>query len=470
MIAGERLLGGRPEPWPGCALAMAILLSGVAACSTAPPTWHQDVAPILANHCMSCHREGGIAPFSLTDFDSAKEQSHRMIDQIERGAMPPFSARDDADCTPRFGWVGDPRLSESEKVTLQQWIADGYLLGDLVKPPPIVAHDLANVSATLTPVEGWIASGARDQFICYLFDVGNTDMAWLSGIQVRPENAAVVHHALIYALGPDAAQPLVTDHGIGRPFECGGGLPADFQIHAWFPGNQPLQLPAGMAMPIVPNTKIAMQIHYHPHGVVYGVDRTALDLQFSSTPPEQLYVAVSFGNETMAPNLLPGPGDTQDGIPEFVVPKNVADHPEHMRIPVPAFGHGLRLVSVLPHMHLLGTRIAVTLERPRPRGHDPATECLSNAAWNFDWQRTYAFDAPFDHLPSIEEGDIFDIKCTWDNTIDNPFMQRMLAETNQVQPFDVSFGEQTTNEMCLTIVGLAQTAPRDLSWKASPRS
>lgn len=414
---------------------------------------------------MSCHRAGGIAPFALTDYDSAREQAQRMLDQIERGAMPPFSARTDDDCAPLYGWEGDPRLSGSEKATLQQWIADGYLLGDPARPPLIGYRNLTNVTTNLVPEEGWTASGQRDQFICYLFDVGNTEVAWLSGLQIQPQNAEIVHHALIYALGPETAEPLVADHGIGRPFECGGGLPADFQIHAWFPGNQPLQLPPGMAMPLVPDSMIAIQLHYHPHGGVYGLDRTSLDLQFSSRPPTHLYFAASFGNQIDAPYLLPGPGDTEEGVPEFVVPRNTPDHSEHMRIPVPNFEHGpdVRIVSVVPHMHLLGTGLALTLERNKPRGRTPKTECLSNTGWNFDWQRTYAYRAPFDHLPPIAAGDIIDIKCTWNNTFDNPFLQRLLTETNSGQPFDVRFGEQTTNEMCLTILGLAQPAPSDLS-------
>ena len=444
---------------------MAIVFLGAAACSVAPPTWHQDIAPILAGHCMSCHRAGGIAPFALTDYDSVREQAQRMLDQIEHGAMPPFSARTDDDCAPRYGWEGDPRLSESEKATLQQWIADGFLLGDPVKPPLIAYHNLASVSTSLVPEDGWTASGERDQFICYLFDVGNTDVAWLSGLQVQPENAEIVHHALIYAMGPEAAEPLIADHGIGRPFECGGGLPADLQIHAWFPGNQPLQLPQGMAMPLVPDSKIAIQLHYHPHGGVYGLDRTSLDLQLSSHPPTQLYFAASFGNEIEAPYLLPGPADTEEGVPEFVIPRNSPDHTEHMRIPVPNFDRGpdVRVISVVPHMHLIGTGLAVTLERDNPRGRTPKTECLSNTGWNFDWQRTYAYRAPFDRLPPIAAGDIVDIKCTWNNTLANPFLQRLLTETNSGQPFDVRFGEQTTNEMCLTILGIAYPAPADLS-------
>ena len=447
-------------------VGMATVLLAATACSTAaPPTWHQDIAPILAEHCMSCHRAGGIAPFALTDYDSAREQAQRMLDQIEHGAMPPFSARTTLDCAPRYGWEGDPRLSESEQATLRQWVADGFLLGDPVSPPPIAYHDLADVTTSLVPDVGWTASGERDQFICYLFDVGNTDVAWLSGLQVKPDNAELVHHALIYAMAPEAAAPLIADHGIGRPFECGGGLPADLQIHAWFPGNQPLQLPAGMAMPLVPDSKIAVQLHYHPHGGIYGLDRTALDIQLSAQPPTRLYFAASFGNQFEAPYLLPGPGDTQDGVPEFVVPRNSPDHTEHMRIPVPDFGRGpeVRVISVVPHMHLIGTGLALTLERDHPRGDTPKTECLSNTGWNFDWQRTYAYRAGFAQLPPIAAGDIVDIRCTWNNTFANPFLQRLLTETNSGQPFDVRFGEQTTNEMCLTILGLAQPAPDDLS-------
>ena len=98
---------------------------GLAACGTdeesdTPPdpvaraTWYQDVAPILANRCMTCHQDGGIAPFTLTEYESAVENSARMTHEIERGAMPPFDAREEADCTPRFGWVDDPRLTTLE--------------------------------------------------------------------------------------------------------------------------------------------------------------------------------------------------------------------------------------------------------------------------------------------------------------------------------------------------------------------
>jgi hypothetical protein len=117
----------------------------------------------------------------------------------------------------------------------------------------------------------------------------------------------------------------------------------------------------------------------------------------------------------------------------------------------------------MPHMHFIGTGLALRLERAKARGRDPKTECLSNTGWNFDWQRTYTYDASFDRLPSISGGDTLDLQCTWNNTLDNPFVQRLLRDSNTELPFDVRLGETTTNEMCLAILGLAHAAPRDLS-------
>jgi hypothetical protein len=139
-----------------------------------------------------------------------------------------------------------------------------------------------------------------------------------------------------------------------------------------------------------------------------------------------------------------------------------------MRIPLdPAiFGNlfdpanDVRLFSANPHMHLIGTKISSTIERPSARGTDPQSECLANGAWNFDWQRTYQYDAPIETLPSIQTGDIVEVKCSWDNTTANPFVQRMMTDANLTAPIDVTLGEQTTNEMCLEIFGL--TIPTEL--------
>jgi hypothetical protein len=436
--------------------------------TTARATWYQDVGPILSKHCMSCHQDGGIAPFPLTDVESARDHAGIAIDKIDKGLMPPFDAREetgDAGCTPRFNWVDDPRLTGDEKQKLRDWVSDGFALGveqAIPKPP---STSLPGVTRTVQPVTPFVAQGDRDQFTCFVLDPGATQLSWMTGLQVRPGNDKVVHHVVLSELqvGTELTQ-LVAAHGIGKPYNCDQmATPNQFVISIWTPGNQPMQTPADLAVPIFAGAKIVMQIHYHPAGVVNDPDVTAVDLRFSPTVPKKMYFITAFGNEAAAPNLLPDPDDT--GTPQFLIPKNSRDHVEHMTRTVPSLGGftDVRLYSANPHMHLVGTHITGKILRSAARGSEPQNECLANGGWNFDWQRTYIYDTPLDRLPSVQAGDVIDVTCHWNNTIQNPFVQRMLNDSHlPPSPVDISLGEQTTNEMCLEIFGLAVSVPAQL--------
>ena len=130
---------------------------------------------------------------------------------------------------------------------------------------------------------------------------------------------------------------------------------------------------------------------------------------------------------------------------------------------------GVTLYSANPHMHLIGTHISGKIERPAARGNDPQNECLANGNWNFDWQRTYIYDAPLDQLPSVQTGDVIDVQCHWNNTLDNPFVQRALADQGLNAPVDISLGEGgSTDEMCLEIFGIAVDAPPQPAARTAP--
>jgi hypothetical protein len=449
-----------------CVSSCLALALGLAACTDSPDrpaaraTWYQDVGPIVSRRCMSCHQDGGIAPFSLTDAGSVRAHAARAIDQIDRGEMPPWNADDAPDCAPRFGWVDDPRLTDGEKQALRDWISDGFALGVEQALPAPPSTDLPGVTTTMQPAVPFVTEGDRDQFTCFVLDPGATQLSWMTGMQVRPGNRKVVHHVVLTEVppGPELTE-LLAEHPLGTPYDCGGmATPGKFLLGIWTPGNQPMQTPPDLAVPIVAGARIVMQIHYHPAGAVNDPDVTAVDLRLSPTAPRKVYLITAFGNERTAPNLLPDPDDA--GPPQFLVPRNAADHVERMRRAVPELGglSDVRIYSVNPHMHLVGTHIAARIERPAARGGDPQSECLANGGWNFDWQRTYVYDAPLDDLPTLQTGDIVDVTCHWNNTIENPFVQRMLNDSHlPPQPIDLTLGEQTSNEMCVEIFGLAVT-------------
>ncbi len=471
-------------------LGLLVSLLGLIACGNdsettpaptpvARATWFEDVAPILAKHCMSCHTDGGIAPFPLTDYDSAVENALRMVDYIEKGLMPPFDAREEtgADgCTPRFGWVDDPRVSAADKNTINEWIADGYERGTQATIPAVPIVGLTGVTKTLAPTQGFTTSGTKDQFVCFVLDPGNTtaQVQWLTGLQVRPGNELVVHHAVITQVRnegptPGAADALVAQRGIGIPFACDDqATPGDFVVNIWTPGNQPMETSAEVAVPILPRSKFVMQIHYHPAGVTNDIDFTKIDLRISNVWPQKMYFVTAFGNAVAAPQLETGPGD--NGTPRFLIPANSAAHTERMSVTIPDLGdvQEVQLFSANPHMHLVGTHISSKVTRPAARGTQPKEECLANGGWNFDWQRTYVYDAPLAQLPTLAPGDRIEVSCTWNNTMANPFVQRMLHDAGlPMTPIDISLGEATTNEMCLEIFGILLDAPAQARLQSS---
>nr|HEX4317008.1 hypothetical protein [Kofleriaceae bacterium] len=425
-------------------------------------TWYQGAGPVVEKHCMECHQTGGIAPFSLTDYADATEYAQMMLVQVQAGAMPPFDAREQTDCTPRFGWKDDPRLTADEVATLQQWVADGMQEGTKVDLGMPSAPTLPNVTETVAPAVPFVASGDKDEFMCTILDPEAPQGAWLTGLQVRPGNPSVVHHVVLTELEAGSDQDaLVAAHGIGTPFNCDQqATPAGIVMNIWTPGNQPLETTDGeLAVPLTANAKIIMQIHYHPAGAVADPDTTSVDLRASTVWPKKMYFVGAFGNAAGAPELLPDPDDPTS-TPVFVIPANKPDHVEKMHFTVDLGTiPSVQVFSVNPHMHLLGTHINGKLTRPTARGADPAEECLANGDWNFDWQRTYIYDTALDTLPEIETGDQIDMECHWNNTLANPFEQRLLNDAGLGAPIDVDLGEQTTNEMCLEIFGLALDAP-----------
>jgi hypothetical protein len=101
-------------------------------------------------------------------------------------------------------------------------------------------------------------------------------------------------------------------------------------------------------------------------------------------------------------------------------------------------------------MHYVGRGMRITLE------HESGdSECLiETPAWDFNWQRGYAYDATYDQLPTMLGGDTLRMRCDYDNSMDNRFVVQALDDQGLSEPVDVPLGEDTLNEMCLGAFGI----------------
>lgn len=78
--------------------------------------------------------------------------------------------------------------------------------------------------------------------------------------------------------------------------------------------------------------------------------------------------------------------------------------------------------------------------------------------YDYDWQQLYRYDAPLAEMPAISGGDSIRMRCTYDNTLDNPGTRRALEDAledaGEDAPVDIHLGEGTLDEMCIAMVGV----------------
>ena len=429
--------------------------------ASAQVTYHADVEPIVQVKCQGCHVAGGIAPFPLTTYADAKPYAALIASYTASGAMPPWGAVPTSDCTPRFDFQNDPRLTPAQIQTIQAWNAAGAPEGDPADAPPpnttAPVTGLPGMQLELTPPAAYtLANGMDDDFRCFVLDPKLAATSFVNGTFVVPGNETIVHHALVFTDTTGASAALVTDPTT-QSYECFGGPGFDKTslVTAWAPGGNPIEYPSDVGQPLDPGTLLVMQVHYHPHGTTVppGPDQTSLQMRFTASTPTHIATAVLAGNFTnpvtvagMQTGLLPGPDDPASG-PVFDIPPNVNGHIETMQIAVPSGIPQVHLLGVAGHEHYVGTSVEITIAR---QSASPASECLlSIPQWDFNWQRFYMYDTSIDQLPTAQPGDVIQVKCTYDNTFGNAQLAQSLAARNLSQPQDVKLGETTLDEMCL---------------------
>jgi peroxiredoxin/mono/diheme cytochrome c family protein len=430
----DDLLAGRPVSEPVTeAVGCLIYRPDSSRPADGKVTYYRDALPVLQAHCQGCHRPGEVGPFSLMTYRQAVNWAADIKDYTKKKLMPPWKATEG----PAF--LNDRRMPDRDIATLAAWVDSGCPEGDPKDAPPPRQFprgwQMGEPDLVLSVDKDFqLAGSGRDVFRCFVLPTNLTEDKYIRAIEVRPGNPRIVHHTLnfIDTSGrarqlEDAEQkrpnnPAVLDGGPGYSMSMGVGFIPSGAIGGWAPGQQPYVLPKDSYWLLPKGSDVVIQVHYHRNGRIEK-DRTQIGLYFSKERPAKRLEAL----------VLPG---------RFLfIPAGIEDFPVTGSIVV---DQDCDLHSIMPHMHLLGKSIRVTMTPP---GRE-AVPLINVPDWDYNWQETYFFKQPL----RIKSGTRFDVEAHFDNSARNPL-------NPNTPPRLVRFGEQTTDEMCFVFFSATSDTP-----------
>lgn len=415
-----------------------------------PVTFSRDVAPILFERCVKCHRPGEVAPMSLLDYKSARPWAKSIGEAVAARRMPPWMA------DPHFSkFSNDPSLTETEISTIRAWVAGGALEGDakqLPKAPVFVAGwELGTPDVTIDIGKTYTVMPGRDSYEHFIVQTDFKEGMWLRAADLHPGNRKVVHHAHVNIVpsenqaGATTIQSmtslndyLVKDGNLTRISEtapvlddgCQANAPNLPYLHgaqegalaSYLPGRSPDVFGENRAKWIPPGAKLEFVIHYAPLADpnAQATDRTSVGLYRAPRPPEEVLRRMDLRNFF------------------FVIPPGESAHKVTRCY---AFEKDQTLLSITPHMHYRGKDARYDLIRADGR----METLLFVPKYDFNWQLVYRLLQPL----QVEKGSRLVVTVHFDNSANNP--------ANPDAAKAIRWGDKTEEEMMTSWIEYVET-------------
>ena len=233
------------------------------------------IAPMLNENCVSCHREGGIGPWAMTDYNMVRGFSLMIREVVRTQRMPPWHA------DPHVGKFSNDRSLTDEQIrTLVHWVEAGAprgdgpdLLAETAQQWPMWVMGEPDVIIEIPP-EDVPASGVVDYKYKMVTNPLDQDV-WVKAAEIIPGDRSVLHH-VITSFGELETQ----GRRAGRLKRgTGGGLGGYVPgaVGKPFPEDTGILLPAGAT--------IEFQMPYTPAGLA-TTDASRMGLYLHKTPPK----------------------------------------------------------------------------------------------------------------------------------------------------------------------------------------
>ena len=395
------------------ALALGLTATGVEG-AEGVPTFAGDVAPILYENCVACHRPNHLAPMSLITYDDVRPWARAVKTKVLSREMPPWGA----DSSVR-AYKNDASLSQAEIDVIAAWVDGGAPRGDEADLPELPQFaegwSIGEPDLVFTMLEPFRVPA--DGTVPYSYVTVPTNLqedTWISAHEFRPGDRRVIHHVISEVLEDDG-QPATAevklqrdrDRTRARGARVGGYVPN--RLGAVYENGVAVRLPAG--------ADIEAQMHYTTIGEPV-LDQSSWGVVVAQAPAADRREA---GGGAVANRLF----RIEPGNPAYEVRAK-------RQIEEPAY-----LSSMMPHMHVRGSaaKYIVTF----PDGREEVALWVPN--YDFNWQLRYQLEEPI----LMPAGSTLEAVFTYDNSPNNRHNPDPAAE--------VRWGDQTWEEMMLGYYG-----------------
>lgn len=364
-------------------------------------SYARDVVPIVERRCVTCHQEGGIAPFAMNSHQMLQGWSPMIRETLLTKRMPP--AQIDPDFLHYYAEVN--HITPSELQTLVHWIEAGAPNNGSDDPLASLSHEAPEWELSETwgepdmivkiPPQEIPATGVVD-YRNLAIPLNNDEELWVKGVEFKPGDRQVLHHIIAFTYGADGINQFdVLNQGIG--------------MGAYAPGNAPNTFPDDVGYPLRAGGGLLLQMHYTTSGKE-TVDASEIGIYLHDHKPGKTV----YGGSAADLNIH--------------IPPNAGHWPMEASKVFPKDSY---LTMLGPHMHYRGLEASFKLIYP-----DGTEEALLNVPnYQFNWQKTYDLAEP-KFMPAGTKL-VFD--AAFDNSAMNPYNPDPTAE--------ISFGEQTWQEM-----------------------
>lgn len=383
------------------------------------PTFYKDIAPIINKNCASCHRPGGIGPFSLQTFEEVSAKGTFIGHVTETKYMPPWKA------DPYYQTFRNEKiLSEDEIAVIRLWVEAGMPKGKKVRSKPnsvVLPEEAVKPDLSLAMTSPYkITDKAVEDFRFFVIPSNLPADTYLSAVEFVPGNRRQVHHSRIMVDSSGKAR------GIDGKSELDPGIKqyqtvplADEFLYGWVPGNNRIFFPPGTGKLVNKGADLILNIHYSPSSKQQE-DKSMINLYFAKTTVDRPVRTLTLRENDISNQPFYIEAERK---PTFYITYPVT--------------HDISLISVMPHMHFIGKSFkayAITEDNEQ-------IPLIKIDNWDFNWQTTYQFKK----LLRIPAGSRIMVEAKYDNTSENP-----ANPNNPVR--DIGYGWNSTDEMCNLVI------------------